>query len=182
MGCFPLQVAKLLIGPIASDLCFLLGPASLCLVHGLVGTATQCSSTVRSPSPQRLPVPARAWTSPGQTCHSSRASCGWLPSACALSSLSLQEQLRITHCKICWTAVRRRELPFSGVILQELPEMLHRLDKFDLVTHSKEHSRRVCMSLVWEQCSSWPVMDLSPCSATSETPAMAHGTKCSSAV
>ena len=39
--------------------------------------------------------------------------------------LSPQRQLKITHGKICWTTVRRRELPFSGgAILQEQPEML----------------------------------------------------------
>ena len=89
-GFFLLQVAKLLIGPITPELCFLLVAfqRSLCLVHGLVGTATQGLSAVRSLSPRRLPVPARAWTSPRQACRSSRASCCWLPSACAFSFLS----------------------------------------------------------------------------------------------
>ena len=55
--------------------------------------------------------------------------------------LSPQRQLRISHCKICWTAARRRELPFSaGVILRERPEMLRRLDKFDLVTHTSKNT------------------------------------------
>ena len=93
-----------------------------------------------------------------------------------------QRQLRITHCKICWTAVRRRELPFSAnVILEERPEMLRRLDKFDLVTHSKEHIEECACHLSGKQFQSWPVMDRSPCSATSETPAMANGTNVSSA-
>ena len=98
------------------------------------------------------------------------------------SSCSVQRQLRITHGKICWTAVRRRELPFSGgAILQERPEMLRRLDKFDLVTHSKEHIEECACHLSGKQCQSWPVMDRSPRSATSETPAMANGTNGSSA-
>ena len=94
----------------------------------------QCLSAVRSPSPQRLPVPGRASTSPVQACRSSRASCWWLPSACAFYSLSATATQ--DHCKICWTVVRRRELPSSAGVI---PEMLRRLDKFDFATHSTEH-------------------------------------------
>ena len=101
--------------------------------------------------------------------------------------LSPQRPLRITHCKICWTAVRRRELPFSGgaILLQERPEMLRRLGKFDLVTQSKEHIEECACHLSGKQCQSWPVMDRSPRSATSETsetPSMTNGTNGSSAV
>ena len=73
--------------------------------------------------------------------------------------------------------VRRWELPFSaGVILEERPEMLRRLDKFGLVTHSKEHTEECACHLSGKQCQICLVMDCSPCSATSETPAKANGT------
>ena len=78
--------------------------------------------------------------------------------------------------------MRRWELPFSAGVLQERPELLRRLDKVDLVTHSKEHIKECACRLSGERCQSWHVMDRSPCSATSETPAMAHGTNGSSAV
>ena len=90
--------------------------------------------------------------------------------------LSPQRQL-IAHGKICWTAVRRWELPFSGgAILQEQPDMLRRLDKFDLVTQSKQRIEECARHLSGKQCQSCPVMDRSSRSATSETPAMANGT------
>ena len=71
----------------------------------------------------------------------------------ALCRLLLQRQLRITHCNICWTAVRGRELPFSaGVILEERPEMLRRIDKFDLVTHGKDHIEECSCHVSGKQC------------------------------
>ena len=171
---FFLQVTQLLTGPITPELCFLL-VAFQRFVPGMLRMASL------EPQPDALPQFEATLHSVFQyqlelgLLRTRRATRPVASVCMRVFVFSPQRQLRITHCKICWTAVRRWELRFLLASSSESGPKY-------LVTHSKEHIEECACHLSEKQCQSWPVMDRSPRSATSETPAMAQGTNGSSAV
>ena len=131
-GSFLLLVAQLLLGPITPELCLLLVAIQRCVLGML--RCVWCMGSLE-PQPNAFPQFEATLHSVfyfqlelglfcGKRVTRPVRAVGGLRLH-ALFRLFPQRQLRITHFKLCCTAVRGRELPFSaGVILEERLEML----------------------------------------------------------